>query len=222
MVGDFASGTAVYVMMDAIRRAQGEALEALGFGPRECPSRSLVSGRRWRLRDYGKSGGAPSLVIVAAPIKRPYIWDLAPEVSAVRYCLAQGFRVFLVEWIPPSMSDRGGGLKAYADDGIGEAVRIVSTETGGAKPFLIGHSLGGTLAAVHAAMHPHRLAGLVLLGTPLCFAPGSSRFRDALVSMAGPLAWNADPVQGSLVSQLSALASPGTFVRSRIEDAACG
>jgi polyhydroxyalkanoate synthase len=37
------------------------------------------------------------VLIVAAPIKRPYIWDLTPAVSAIRYCLGAGLRVYLLE-----------------------------------------------------------------------------------------------------------------------------
>jgi polyhydroxyalkanoate synthase len=48
--------------------------------------------------------------VVAAPIKRPYGWDLAPSVSSVRYCLRQRLRVYLLEWTPPSGSDGNAGL----------------------------------------------------------------------------------------------------------------
>src|SRR5271166_5677143 len=37
---------------DVLRRAQGDAFEALGLGPHECPHRMVASGSHWRLRDY--------------------------------------------------------------------------------------------------------------------------------------------------------------------------
>jgi polyhydroxyalkanoate synthase len=58
------------------------------------------------------------------------------------------------------------------------------------------------------------------LSAPLCFQPGVSRFRDALVAMAPPSLDDTDVVPGSLLSQLSAMASPETFVWSRLLDAA--
>ena len=73
--------------MDALRRLQGNALAAVGLGPDECPSTVIASTPLWRLRDYGGHDAASPLLIVAAPIKRPYIWDLAPSVSAIRFCL---------------------------------------------------------------------------------------------------------------------------------------
>jgi polyhydroxyalkanoate synthase len=206
-------------MADALRRSQGDILALLGFGPSECRHRVLASGARWRLRAYD-GGGGPPLLIVAAPIKRPYIWDLAPPVSAVHLCLHHGFRVYLLEWTSPSPGDKDAGLAGYAGKSIGAAVARVSRDAGGAKPFLMGHSLGGTLAAIYGAFDSRRLRGLVLLATPLCFDPGSSRFRDALVSMAPPLVPATGIVPGSLLSQLSAIASPETFVWSRLVDTA--
>ncbi len=205
--------------MDSLRRAQGEALAALGCGPAECRYSVGASGPSWRLRDYGPPGGGPSLLIVAAPIKRPYLWDLTPSLSAVRYCLRHGLRVYLLEWTPPSRQDGAAGLAEYADRAIGEAVARVSRATDGARPWLMGHSLGGTLAAVFAALDPESVCGLVLLGAPLCFQPGVSRFRDAIVAMAPSSLAEMEIIPGSLLSQLSALASPQTFVWSRLLDA---
>lgn len=212
--------TQVYAYLDAVRRLQGEALGAFGFGPVECAYRVCAEGRGWRLRDYGDPGAAPVLLIVAAPIKRPYIWDLAPSVSAVRFCLRRGLRVCLLEWTPPSDEDTGAGLDRYADQAIAEAVARVSQRAGGRRPFLAGHSLGGTFAAIYAALAPASVAGLVLLGAPLCFHPGSSRFRDAIVALAPAALSGMGTVPGSLLSQLSVLASPETFVWSRMADAA--
>src|SRR5262245_65342357 len=99
----------MFALMDTLRRTQGAALEALGFGPIERGYRVLASGRRWRLRDYGDPDAGPSLLIIPAPIKRSYIWDLAPSVSAVSYCLRHRLRVYLLEWLPPSRGDGNDG-----------------------------------------------------------------------------------------------------------------
>lgn len=212
-----------FAVTDRLRQAQGRALEAMGYGPQERGYRVLASGKPWRLRDYGGGGGAdgaPAVIVVPAPIKRPYIWDLAPDVSAVGRCLEGGFRVFVLEWLPPAGGEDNAGLETYADRAIGAAVAAVARETGQPKPFLIGHSLGGTFAAIFAALEPDALGGLVLLGAPLCFRRGISRFRDRLVAIVPPAVAEADIVPGSLLSQLSAVASPETFVWSRFLDAA--
>ncbi|MBX9827895.1 MAG: alpha/beta fold hydrolase [Xanthobacteraceae bacterium] len=204
-------------MTDTLRRAQGQTFEAFGLGPQECPYEVMATGAFWRLRDYCKHGHSQSVLIVAAPIKRAYIWDLAPSVSALRYILEQGFHVYLLEWLPAETTGEN-GLAEYADS-ISECVAMISSRRAGAKPFLMGHSLGGTLAATFAASESESICGLVLLGAPLCFKPETSRFRDALVSLIPAGLLNAGPCPGSLLSHVSVLASPDTFIWSRIADA---
>jgi polyhydroxyalkanoate synthase len=204
-------------LMDILRQMRGHALEQLGFGPAECNYRIVASGRLWRLRAYEGPVDGPPLLIVAAPIKRPYIWDLAPPVSAVRYCLQSRLRIYLLEWLRPSHGEAG--LADYTERSIGEAVTLLAHNVGIAKPFLIGHSLGGLLAAIFAAVDPPSVRGLVLLSTPVCLEPGSSRFRDALVAIAPRSASAAEIVPGSLLTQLSMMAAPETFLWSRLLDA---
>jgi polyhydroxyalkanoate synthase subunit PhaC len=204
---------------DILRRMQGDAFAALGFGPSECLYQIVASGSYWRLRDYGDHGAPRSLLVIAAPIKRPYIWDLAPTVSAIRYCLRQNLHMYLLEWMPASRDTSNIGIEECTH-AISACVARISTEARGSKPILIGHSLGGTLAALYAAMAPESIPGLVLLGAPLCMQPGESPFRDALVSLIPAEFSAADPFPGSLLSQVSALASPSTFIWSRLMDAA--
>ena len=147
-----------FSMTDKLRRAQGDALDALGLGPRECPFQLISSGPHWRLRAYGGPDAAPLLLMVAAPIKRPYIWDLTPSVSAVRYCLRQGFRVHLLEWLPPS-PDGSAGLDEYGGRAIAACVATISNQANGVLPFLLGHSLGGTLATIYGALEPRSVKG---------------------------------------------------------------
>jgi polyhydroxyalkanoate synthase len=208
---------ALFSMNDLLRRTQGRTLEAFGLGPKECPYEVVASGAFWRLRDYGKPDGGQSVLVVAAPIKRPYIWDLAPSASAIRYILRQGFHVYLLEWLPVEAGDEN-GLAEYAAS-ISECVARISRRCAGAKTFLIGHSLGGTLAAIFAASESESIRGLVLLSTPLCFQPEISHFRDALVSLVPSGLIDAGPCPGSLLSHVSALASPDTFIWSRLADA---
>src|SRR5579872_5193882 len=97
------------------------------------------------------------------------------------------------------------GLAEYVR-AIGECVVKISGGRKARKPFLLGHSLGGTLAAIFAALAPGSICGLVLLSAPLCFRPGKSRFRDALVSLVPSDLDEAEPCPGSLLTQMSALA----------------
>ena len=206
-----------FLAMDAMRRAQGAILQALGFGPLEHGYSVRTSGAGWRLRDYG-GGTRASLLVIAAPIKRPYIWDLAPSVSAIGHCLEQRFRVHLLEWTAPSLNDEPMGFDEYVDAIADPVARV--TAAADAAPIVLGHSLGGTLAAIFAAYRAQRLAGLVLLSAPLCFGLGACRFRDAVAVLAGPAPGQSQIVPGAFLSQVSAIAAPDSFIWSRLADAA--
>ena len=191
----------------------------LGLDPAECDYKVIANGSYWRLRRYSGPTSRTSLLIVAGPIKRPYIWDLAPPVSAIRYCLEHQFGVHLLEWATPTEGGTNAGIDEYAEV-IAECVVRIADETEGKKLFLVGHSLGGTLAAIAAALQPKSIRGLALLAVPLCFEPGRSQFADAIASMDPSTLTEAEVVPGSFLSQISAVASPETFIWSRMRDAA--
>ena len=133
---------------DILCRAQGDVVGAFGLDPKESPHQIIASGAHWRLRDYGGNDRSRPLLIIAAPIKRPYIWDLAPSISTIRFCLHRGLSIQLLEWMPASPRAGNNGLDEYVL-AISDAVATIAAQD--AKPLLIGHSLGGTLAARHSA-----------------------------------------------------------------------
>jgi polyhydroxyalkanoate synthase len=167
--------TTPYALLDEARRQAGRALDAAGLGPVEAPSRVVAEMSGARLRAYQPPGtpgkGRPVVLIVPAPIKRAYVWDLLPEVSVVRQCLRHGLRVYLLEWLDPSPAEDGLGLVDHAERLPLAALDAVAAETSEAAAVLAGHSLGGTFAAILASLHPGRVRGLALLDAPLAFGP---------------------------------------------------
>jgi polyhydroxyalkanoate synthase len=208
------------ISLDWLRRAQGDFLAVAGFGPTECPYRVVATCPHWRLRSYGAEGGFP-LLVVAAPIKHPYLWDLTPAVSAIGACVRHGLHVRLLEWSAPREDGPPPGLEDYAYESVGACVDRIA-EADGRRPALIGHSLGGTFAAIYAAAEPAAIGGLVLLGSPLCFARATSRFRDAVDALAPAHLSKSRIVPGSLLSQFCAIATPDVFLWSRWADLAQG
>ncbi len=197
---------------DRMRRGQGDFLDALGLGPAPTPSRIALRLPGVRLRAYAGGAAAPVLLIVPAPIKRAYIWDLAPPVSVIGRCLGAGLGVYLVDW---SEADAL-GLGDYAHRLLIACLDCVARETGQSRVALVGHSLGGTLAAIFASLHPERVRALVLLEAPTKFGGDAGPFAPLVAMMpVAALRQTFDAVPGSFLDLASVTASPLSFVGAR-------
>jgi polyhydroxyalkanoate synthase len=108
------------------------------------------------------------VLIVPAPIKRPYIFDLLPPVSVVRRLLERGFAAYLMDWREAGEPETDWGLAEYARAWIGTVLAAIAERHGG-KPVLIGHSIGRIFAAIFAASEPDRIQKLLLITAPLRF-----------------------------------------------------
>ena len=133
--------------LDEARRGIGRACDAIGFGPQETPYRVAAEFRGARLRAYFRAGNTsgPVLLIIPAPYKQPYVWDLSPDLSVVRRCVGKGLRVYLLEWLAPTKAEDSFGLAEYAFHLPTTALQVIEAQTGVSAPVLAGHSLGGTL-----------------------------------------------------------------------------
>lgn len=209
-----------YERLDRIRKGQGQWLERLGWGPVRTPSRVVLQQPGLILRGYaGAAAEGMPVLLVPAPIKRAYIWDLAPGASVVQACLRHGLRPYLVEWQEP---EPGFGLDEYADSFLSECLAAIRRECGERPPVVAGHSLGGILAAIFAALHPESVGALVLLAAPLHCS--YSKVEGGLgpmiraVEQRGLLEALPGRMPGSSLSQAGFLASPAAFAQERWQD----
>src|SRR5205809_7941292 len=132
----------MFVIGDALRRSLGSLFDSAGLAPQQASWRVVVDQSDLRLRRYGRQRGtAGPVLIVPAPIKRPYIFDLLPEVSVIRRLTEAGFSVYLSEWCE-EVSVSGDLGKSV--ESLRIALEKIASEHGRA-PILIGHSLGGTV-----------------------------------------------------------------------------
>lgn len=210
-----------FELLDQLRRVQGSSLDCLGLGRRESAFQVVFARPGLRLRRYGiGAANSPPLLIVPAPIKRPYIWDLSPERSVVQRALGHKLGVYLVEWTEPAPGLYAPGLADYSGPMLDDCIAVIVEQTGSPRVFLTGHSLGGVFAALHSAYRPEHVAALVLIDVPLDFATAPSAFRTLLEMdvLARAVLPSAPQVPGSLLSMLSADAAPGTFCASRYVD----
>jgi polyhydroxyalkanoate synthase subunit PhaC len=155
------------------------------------PADVVFRENKWRLLRY-RATRAPDerhktpLVLVPSLINRHYVLDLLPEKSFVEYLVGQGHDVFLIDWGKPTAEDRYLSFDDFCDRYIGRAVGVASrtaaAEVADGRVHLFGYCLGGTLAAIFAALHPERVASLTLVAAPVTFTD------DGLLS-----AWTRSP-----------------------------
>lgn len=206
--------------MDQMRRLRGGLLDSAGFAPIEAPYQVLQSDKGVTLRKYMRKQGAaqhaPVMLIVPAPIKRPYIWDLAPQVSVVRRCLDQGMRVYLAEWNAldnAAQAEHEWGLADYADRLLKICVDAIDADGGQTEIILAGHSLGGILATLFACLYPGKVRALVLLETPLHFGADAGSFAPLVAATPDSRAVEQafGRVPGSFLNMVSVAAAPHVF-----------
>lgn len=201
----------LFEQLDRLRHLQGSLLDAAGLRPAEAPYQEIHREAGVALRRYGSGReSGPLVLIIPAPIKRPYIWDLAPEVSAVRRCLAAGARVLLVDWQPAPARF---GLADYAERLIADCLDAAAAE----RAVLLAHSLGGLFAAIFATLRPERVQGLALLAAPLRFGAAAPAFGAMVAALdADDLP---DSLPGAFLSAASLNAAPDVFGSERLMDA---
>ena len=133
------------------------------------PADVVHAENKWRLLRYRRSTPArfaTPVVFVPSLINRHYVLDLLPGKSFAEWLVAQGHDVYCIDWGTPGPEDRYLTFDDVCDSYLGRALR----KTGSPKAHVLGYCMGGTLAAIHAAVHPERFASLVALAAPVRFA----------------------------------------------------
>jgi polyhydroxyalkanoate synthase len=130
---------------------------------------------KWKLLRYRapSARAAPTrktpIVMVPSLINRHYVLDLMPGKSFTEYLVGQGHDVYTIDWGTPEDEDRYVTFDDVCDQIIGRAVRVASSAGERGKAHLFGYCLGGTLAAIHAAARPERIATLAVVAAPVRF-----------------------------------------------------
>jgi pimeloyl-ACP methyl ester carboxylesterase len=105
--------------------------------------------------DYGGPGSGPLLVLVHGLGGSLASWaDIAPELTRTNRVLAIDLAGF--------GRTRGSGLSASLPANRDLLHRFL-VQVAGRPAVLVGHSMGGTIAATQAAQHPETVTGLVLI-----------------------------------------------------------
>ena len=75
----------------------------------------------------------------------------------------------MIDWLPPRKDESGLGLADYVLDFIPACLARVREVTREATATVLGYCMGGTLALLHAGLHPETVENLLLLATPVDF-----------------------------------------------------
>ncbi|MCA3010872.1 MAG: alpha/beta fold hydrolase [Myxococcaceae bacterium] len=157
---------------------------------------------KWRLLRYRSRPGGPGyrtpLLLVPSLINRHYVLDLMPGKSFAEAMVQRGFDVFCIDWGTPSDEDRFVTFDDVVDRWLGRAIRVASKTVPHEKVHLLGYCMGGTLATIHGAVHPERIASMIALAAPIRFKDDSLLSRwtnakgfdvDVLVDSLGNVPW---------------------------------
>jgi len=137
--------------------------------------------------------------------------------NLANYFVPKGYAVYSYDHQGHGKSE---GLRCYIErfseylDNLKTFVDIVRHEQGYAKIFVIGHSMGGTIAIAYAIHHQHELDGLLLSGATLKTGPTVS---PALIAMAGILSLLL-PKIGTTSLDASAISQDKTVVDAYVSD----
>jgi polyhydroxyalkanoate synthase len=214
--------------MDRSRQARGKMLDRAGYAPQTTPSTVIHAEPGMNVRRFDgaathpveRAAGATAVLLVPAPIKRAYIWDLSPEISVVRRWLERGYRVYQAEWAPLADEAMDLGLADYADRLLRAAREAAMADSGQAGTVVAGHSLGGILAAIHGCLYPEQVSATVLLEAPLHFEHAANCFAPLVRATpdARRIAATFGQVPGVFLNMMSAMAEPQAFQWERVMD----
>jgi poly[(R)-3-hydroxyalkanoate] polymerase subunit PhaC len=109
----------------------------------------------------------PVLLIPPLMVK-PFIFDLAPGRSLVRFLLDHGFDVFLVDFGEPDAADSYVTLDDYVLDWLPTACQQVKSAADRRELSMLGYCMGGLFALMYLGVSRDRsVRNLVTIGAPL-------------------------------------------------------
>lgn len=97
-----------------------------------------------------------------------WIFDLMAERSMVKYFLAHGFDVYLIDWGTPRAEDQDISLETYVADWFPKAMQAIRAHSGSEEQSLLGYCMGGLLSLLYLAYsRDSRVVNLVTIASPV-------------------------------------------------------
>ncbi len=109
------------------------------------------------------------VVFVFALVNRPYILDILPHKSVVSHFVDAGFDTYLIDWHRPTHADRHHTLDTYINGYLQNIIDHLIERTGSPKISIVGYCMGGAMSAMFSALHPEKVANLILMAAGIDF-----------------------------------------------------
>ncbi len=101
-------------------------------------------------------------------------FDLMPQRSLVRYMVAAGFKVYLVDWGKPKQEHGHLNLKDYSYSMLGTALAKIRRHSGSEDLSLMGWCMGGLLCLLHQGqVKDKRIRNIITVASPIDLESGS-------------------------------------------------
>lgn len=108
------------------------------------------------------------LVIVPPLAVNMLIYDLFPQRSLVKYLLAQGLDVYLIDWGTPTLRHAHYNLNTYVVELMPDLLARIRAHSGEQDLSLHGWSMGGILTLCYCGLHNDKhIRNLVVLAAPV-------------------------------------------------------
>ncbi len=111
----------------------------------------------------------PLLLVPALGI-HCWTYDIMPNRSMVRYLMARGYDVYLIDWGQPSQANRNLDLDTYVNRWLPDAVQAVRKRSECDRVNLVGYCMGGLLCLMYLGAHPRApVTALSTIASPVNF-----------------------------------------------------
>lgn len=144
----------------------------LGVRPQETFDVGML-----RVERFGRHGQTP-IILIPALFCGPWQWQR--QIAA----LASGYEVYALTLpgFDGRPRDAGGDLMNRAASDLSELIRTRNID----RPIIVGHSLGGTLAVLFAANHPHEARSIIAVEGGYPIAPTPAERQQRLTASTAP------------------------------------
>lgn len=122
-----------------------------------------------RYRSKGTPLDKAPILLCPSLINRLYVLDLKEGISVVDVLLQAGHPVYGIDWGEPGEAEHGVTFEQYVVERLQGFLASSCADARVEKITLLGHCLGGTMAATLAAVDDSKIQSLVLLTAPLTF-----------------------------------------------------